>query len=105
VLYMVDGDRRSSPKPMTRHRIIVNPIAGRGTGESAIPKIEHVLGEYGLDFDIVRTERPWHAADLAQEAVAVGYDIVVAMGGDGTSNEVLNGLMQAKTPIPNPSPS
>ncbi len=89
---------------MPKYKIIVNPIAGRGAGEQAIPRIERMLSEYGLDFDLVRTERPWHAADLAQEAVAAGYDAVVALGGDGTSNEVLNGLMRAKiTHIPGPS--
>ncbi len=81
---------------MTTYKIIVNPVAGRGAGERAIPQIEGVLSEYGLDFDLVRTEAPWHAANLAQEAVAAGYDGVVAVGGDGTANEVLNGLMRAK---------
>jgi diacylglycerol kinase (ATP) len=81
---------------MPRYKIIVNPVAGRGDGERAIPQIEPVLSGYGLDFDLVRTERPWHAADLAQEAVAAGYDHVAAVGGDGTANEVLNGLMRAK---------
>jgi diacylglycerol kinase (ATP) len=81
---------------MPKYKIIVNPVAGRGDGERVTPQIERVLGGYGLDFDLVRTERPWHAADLAQEAVAAGYDSVVVVGGDGTSNEVLNGLMRAK---------
>ncbi len=81
---------------MARYKVIVNPIAGGGAGEQAILRIERMLSGYGLDFDLVRTERPWHAADLAQEAVAAGYDAVIALGGDGTSNEVLNGLVQAK---------
>ena len=81
---------------MPRYKIIVNPVAGRGAGDRAISQIERVLSGYGLDFDLVRTERPWHAADLAQEAVAAGYESVVAVGGDGTANEVLNGLMRAK---------
>ncbi len=81
---------------MSKYKIIVNPTAGRGTGEQAIPHIERMLNEYDLDFDLVRTERPWHAAELAQEAATAGYDVVVAVGGDGTANEVLNGLMRAK---------
>jgi diacylglycerol kinase (ATP) len=89
---------------MPKYRIIANPVAGRGAGDRSVPQVERILSGYGLDFDLVRTERPWHAADLAQEAAAMGYDAVVAMGGDGTANEVLNGLMQAKTPIPGPSP-
>ena len=81
---------------MTTYKLIVNPVAGRGAGERAIPQIKRMLSGYGLDFDLVRTESPWHAADLAQEAVAAGYDGVVAVGGDGTANEALNGLMRAK---------
>lgn len=80
-----------------RYKIIVNPISGRGTGELSIPKIESILKTAGLEFTLVRTERPWHAAELAQNAAAEGYDVVVSAGGDGTANEVINGLMLAKT--------
>ncbi len=79
-----------------RYTIIVNPAAGRGAGARAIPRIEQLLRRRGLTFDLVRTERPWHAAELAQQACASGSDVVVAVGGDGTSNEVLNGLMLAR---------
>jgi YegS/Rv2252/BmrU family lipid kinase len=81
---------------MTRYKIIVNPIAGRGGGDRAVPQIEALLGKHGLNFDLVRTRQPWHAAELTREAVADGYDCVVAVGGDGTANEVINGLMRAK---------
>jgi diacylglycerol kinase (ATP) len=89
---------------MQKYKLIVNPIAGRGSGEQSIPRIKRMLNTYKLDFDLVRTERPWHAAELAQEAALAGYDVVVAVGGDGTANEVLNGLMLAKPPSPVPSP-
>jgi YegS/Rv2252/BmrU family lipid kinase len=81
---------------MMRYKIIVNPTSGRGTGERSIPQIEALLGSSGLDFDLVRTEKPWNAVALAQQAVADGFDVVVAAGGDGTANEVINGLMSAK---------
>lgn len=79
------------------YRIIVNPVAGNGAGEAATPVIEAQLRDLGLNFNLVRTERPWHAAELAQEAAAAGVDVVVAVGGDGTTNEVLNGLMAVRT--------
>ena len=79
-----------------KYKIIVNPTSGRGYGKESIPQIKHMLSEYNLDFDLVRTERPWHASELAQEAAASRYDVVVSVGGDGTANEVLNGLMWAK---------
>jgi len=80
---------------MTKFKIIANPIAGKGAGLKLIPEIEMKLKNMGLDFDISCTEYPWHAAELAKLAVASGYDVVVAAGGDGTCNEVLNGLIRA----------
>ena len=44
------------PHLMSRYKIIVNPVAGRGAGERTISQIEQVLKGYGLDFDLVRTE-------------------------------------------------
>ena len=78
------------------YKIIVNPISGRGHGSRSVPQIEALLKDHALDFEIVLTERPWHAAELAQEAALGGIDVIVAAGGDGTANEVLNGLMTAK---------
>lgn len=80
---------------MNKYCVIVNPVAGRGRAAQALPELVHRLSEHGLDFDVVRTERPWHAVELSQEAAA-RYDVVVAAGGDGTCNEVLNGLMRAR---------
>jgi diacylglycerol kinase (ATP) len=79
-----------------KYYVIVNPIAGRGLGEKSIPRIESSLRENGMDFTLVRTERMWHAADLADEAVRAGYDVIVSVSGDGTCNETLNGLMRAR---------
>lgn len=81
---------------MSKHKIIVNPTAGRGNGARIIPQLESYLQSCGLDYDLVRTERPLHAIQLAQQAAEDGYEVVVAVGGDGIANEVLNGLMQAK---------
>ncbi|MFC2082866.1 diacylglycerol/lipid kinase family protein [Candidatus Bipolaricaulota bacterium] len=80
---------------MGKYRLIVNPAAGGGTAGQSIPEIERRLSDLGLDFDLVQTEQPWHAVELAQ-AAAAEVDVVVAVGGDGTANEVLNGLMLAK---------
>lgn len=88
---------------MTRYKIIANPKAGGGTGARRIPLIKDLLTRHNLDFDIALTERPAHAMELAEAAAKAGYDVVVAVGGDGTSNEVLNGLMAVResgTPVP-----
>jgi len=80
---------------MGKYRLIVNPTAGGGRARQSIPDIDRRLRKSGLDFERVQTERPWHAVALAQ-AAAAEVDVVVAVGGDGTANEVLNGLMLAK---------
>lgn len=80
---------------MRRHLIVVNPAAGRGAGGKSIPQIREGLEQAGIAYDLVCTERPWHAAELARQAAVDGFDAVVAAGGDGTANEVINGLMQA----------
>ena len=81
---------------MARYKIILNPVSNKGANQNLAPEIEQQLSDYGLDFDIVLTEYPIHATELARSAVGEGYDSVVAAGGDGTSNEVLNGIMLAQ---------
>lgn len=56
-----------------------------------------ILRGYGLDFNLVRTERQGHAVALARQAVEVGYNVLITVCGDGTANEVLNSLMLAKS--------
>lgn len=79
-----------------RYFVIVNPTSGRGLGGKSIPQIESNLRESGLDFTLVQTERVWHAADLAENAVRDGYDVIVCASGDGTVNEAINGIMHAR---------
>lgn len=81
---------------MTRYMIILNPIAGAGTALKSLPRIKELLSQYGLNYDISLTDYPGHAIELARKAAADGYEYIIAAGGDGTSNEVLNGLMQHK---------
>jgi YegS/Rv2252/BmrU family lipid kinase len=73
-----------------RHLMIVNPQAKHGEGEKATVVIERLLAH--VPHDTVETKSPGDAVELA--ASAKGYDVVVAVGGDGTVHEVLNGLMR-----------
>lgn len=73
-----------------RHLIISNPQARHGEAEQLAPIIEKLLSS--IPHDTVETTSPGHATELA--AGAIGYDVVVASGGDGTVHEVLNGLMR-----------
>ena len=81
----------SSDKPL----LVVNPRSGGGrTGklfEAARKPIERALGEV----DVAYTERGRHAVDIAREAALAGRRTVVAVGGDGSIHEVVNGLMEA----------
>lgn len=82
--------------PNSRIKIIVNPAAGKGRSAAKWAKLEPFLKNVGADFDVVTTLRPGHAFDLAKEAAASGgFEVIAAMGGDGTVNEVVNGLMAA----------
>jgi lipid kinase, YegS/Rv2252/BmrU family len=79
----------------SRYNVILNPIAGKGKAAERIPEIEALLKARGIDYDIKVTQGVWHAAELARESGREGYGVVVAAGGDGTVNEVVNGLMLA----------
>lgn len=81
---------------MPRYLLIVNPTSGRGFAGRSLPEIEQEMKKHGLDYRLALTERPWHAADLAEQGARDGYDVVVVASGDGTANEVLNGLMRAR---------
>jgi diacylglycerol kinase (ATP) len=78
---------------MGRIKLILNPISGRGYGARAEPEIRRLLEAEGADFELVLTEGTGHAAELAEQAVHDGFEVVVAAGGDGTVHEVVNGLM------------
>jgi diacylglycerol kinase (ATP) len=80
---------------VNKYQFIVNPIAGLGAGKLALPDIDRLSKGMNLDYEIICTEYPGHAIELAQKAVVKGAEYVISVGGDGTSNEVLNGLMQA----------
>ena len=78
------------------YKIILNPTAGHGNGLKALPKIEQLFTQSGVSFDLLRTEHPGHGIELTRQAVKEGYQVIVAAGGDGTVNEVINGLMHSK---------
>lgn len=77
-------------------KIIVNPMANKGSCGEAWPQIraalESHLGPLAAG-DIAMTNTPNHAVSLAREAVGDGYRRLISVGGDGTFNEVLNGVI------------
>jgi diacylglycerol kinase (ATP) len=73
--------------------IILNPMADMGHAMQAARDLRAITGEYG-NADWSGTVYPGHAIQLAKQAGEQGYNMVIAMGGDGTVHEVVNGLMQ-----------
>jgi diacylglycerol kinase (ATP) len=85
--------------PFGRLVIIANPSSGRGRSEAKLREIESMLRDWGLDYRIVRTAGPGHAAEAAAEALRDGDRFLVAAGGDGTVHEVVNGMLAGGRPI------
>lgn len=84
---------------MKRYIVILNPTAGKGHAEKRIPEIETFFFQNKLPYEIILTERPGHAIQLAESYVKMEDVIIIAAGGDGTINEIINGLMRAKSKI------
>lgn len=72
-----------------RALVIVNPVAGKTC--KRWPAIKRVLKEMEYDFDVQFTEERGHATVIALEAN--GFDVIASVGGDGTLNEIVNGIM------------
>lgn len=74
-------------------KLIFNPTANLGRAWSVASALRSIVSEFG-NADWSGTVYPTHVTELARQAAEEGYETVVAMGGDGTMHEVLNGLMQ-----------
>ena len=77
-------------------KVIINPVAGAYSTQRKWPQIRECLRHFGLSFDHQLTEGVGHAIELAREAAIAGYRFLVAVGGDGTVNEVANGILIAE---------
>ena len=76
-------------------RVIVNPAAGAYSTHRKWPRINKLLRHVGLAFDFEYTEGVGHAIELARAATSDGCQYLVAVGGDGTVNEVANGILHS----------
>lgn len=77
---------------------IVNPAAGRGKALKTWTQLEPLARSLGK-FEVRFTERPRHGTELARQAVAEGFDRVASVGGDGSINEVGNGLVHSQVAL------
>jgi YegS/Rv2252/BmrU family lipid kinase len=86
--------------PARKSVLIVNPKSANGkTGKNWTRIEQEVRRGLKTDLDVRFTERQGHATILASEAIKEGYERVVALGGDGTINEVMNGFFEKGKPI------
>lgn len=77
--------------------VIVNPKASIGKAEKDWPKIKQILINEGIAFDFIITEHQGHAIELVRDNITEkGYKKVISIGGDGTNNEVINGIFTQK---------
>lgn len=84
--------------------LIINPRAGESNycrikGRIQLPDIERALNAVGIFPKIMRTRYKNHATDIATQCVKEGQDLVIVAGGDGTLNEVINGLAYSSVPL------
>ena len=75
-----------------RFKFIINPEAGRGKTRKIEAVLRGILGKRNIDFEIEMTQKAFDAVDIAKRSAAT-FDVVVAVGGDGTANEVANGVI------------
>ena len=78
---------------------ICNPTAGHGRGKKVGAQIENLLKEKDLPCKVEYTAHPGHATELARQAAGARADLVLAIGGDGTSFEVAQGLLGMEIPL------
>jgi diacylglycerol kinase (ATP) len=81
-----------SQQPSSPVVFLVNPASRNGRTRKLWPELAHRAARLGLEGQTLFSERPGHLIELAREAAAGGARLVVAVGGDGTLNEVVNGV-------------
>ena len=79
--------------------LIVNLIAGQGRCKEVFPKVKVELDKRRIPYDLHYTNEPMEAVDVAKIGLEAGFSTIVAMGGDGTVNEVANGLLGSQASL------
>ena len=75
--------------------ILYNPAAGKGRARKILPQVQETLEKHGFTGELTLTEGRGHARAVSRALAEEGCPLIVAAGGDGTVNEVINGIMQA----------
>ena len=94
--------REFTPRVAARARIIANPASGGSQTDAALRELADTarwLTERGMPTELRLTRRAGHATELAREACVAGYETVIAAGGDGTVNDVIQALAGYRTAL------
>lgn len=89
---MASPDKRSV-------KIIFNPASRGGKSKKKVPRIESLLKENDVDYQIFETTAPLDAITMAEDTKNENFDVICALGGDGTAHEVANGAIRADKPF------
>jgi diacylglycerol kinase (ATP) len=76
-------------------KFIVNPVSGNGRTGKILPHLVNIAKKLGVNFDLQLTQAPEHATELANDKSGE-FDVMVAVGGDGTVNEVATGAFRSQ---------
>ncbi|GHV79649.1 diacylglycerol kinase [Spirochaetia bacterium] len=90
---------QTAPSGKGKLLVILNPIAGKGTALREFPKIDSFLRDKKEDYEIILTKGPGDAIEIVRNYPLNRDTAVVAAGGDGTCNEVVNGLLRRREPL------
>lgn len=88
---ITNSEQKSRSLPL----VIVNPGSASGSTSKVWPSMAVDLRAHFGPFDAAFTEGPNHAIEIAEDAARTGYSFIIACGGDGTINEVANGIMRS----------
>jgi len=72
--------------------IVVNPASANGATGRRWSEMAEVISREGISFEHYFTESPGHATEITRRFLEDGHDLIIAVGGDGTTNEVINGF-------------
>ena len=90
----------SKKNKIVRVKLIANPGAGDiATAATKIKQVTRFLLEFGLDVDVALAKPKKEAIPIAKKAIKDGYDVIVAMGGDGTIGTVIRGVAGSKVTL------
>lgn len=86
---------------MRKHILIVNLTAGKGAARKYIDSIKRFIGNKKEPYKVIYTEYPGHAEEIAREYSLDSENVIYSFGGDGTFNEVVNGVVNTDSVVVN----